>query len=41
MTRALIIVASLWAGAAIGHTALTTALATTELTARAAEKARW
>lgn len=41
MTRALIIVAALWAGAALGHTVLTTALALPELTARAAAEARW
>lgn len=41
MIRALIVLASLWAGAAIGHTALTTALAIPELTARAALEASW
>ena len=41
MTRALILVAAVWTGLALGHTALTTALSTPDLTARAAEEARW
>lgn len=41
MIRALTLAAALWAGAAIGHTALTTALALPDLTARASDMARW
>lgn len=41
MTRALMILTAAWFAVVLGHTGLTTGLALPELTARAAEQARW
>jgi hypothetical protein len=41
MSRPLILAAAVCVGLALGHVALTTALALPELTARAAAQARW
>jgi hypothetical protein len=41
MTRVLMILTAAWFAVVLGHTGLTTSLAISELTARAAELARW